>query len=264
MRRLLASFAKESKPKGGPWVSARFRADADEERFTDADILTILRAGEDAANVADLCAAQGIAVSTYYVWKVRYGGLPTSQMKRLRLRARMNGRTMIAAVALVVAGVGAGYPFIAPRRAVSAQQSSAVLPNPVVQPLSVQALPVRAPAADAGPQVADPTPDAPQGTGVGQPMAARAGETQVIADDIEVADPSGYSVQVAALPDLWEARALLKRLAGDGYPAYLTRTAVNHLQLYRVRVGPLKSPIEAREVTRRLELEGHRAPWVTK
>jgi putative transposase len=264
MRRLLARFATKSRPEGGPWAAARLRADADEERFTHAEILTILRAGEDAANVADLCAAQGIAVSTYYVWKVRYGGLPASQMKRLRLRRRMNGRTTIAAVALAVAGVGAGYPFIAPRKAVPAQQSSALLPNPVVEPLSVLALPVRAPAADRGPQAADPTRDAPPGSGVGRPIVARPGETQVIPDGIEVADPSGYSVQVAALPDLWEARALLEQLAGEGYPAYMTRTAVNQLQWYRVRVGPLKSPSQAREVTRRLELEGHRAPWVTK
>ena len=84
------------------------------------------------------------------------------------------------------------------------------------------------------------------------------------AEDIETADPDGYVVQVAAVPDLQEARAVLEQLAEAGYPAYLTATIVDQVELYRVRVGPLKSRPAAEEVARRLEREGHRAPWVTK
>ena len=51
---------------------------------------------------------------------------------------------------------------------------------------------------------------------------------------------------------------------GGRNPAYLTAKIVDRVELYRVRVGPFKSRPVAEEVARRLEREGHRAPWVTK
>jgi cell division septation protein DedD len=69
---------------------------------------------------------------------------------------------------------------------------------------------------------------------------------------------------VAAVPDLREARAILDQLSEAGHPAYLIAKTVDHVVLYRVRVGPLKSRAEADNVVRRLEHEGHQAPWITR
>src|SRR5260221_14530574 len=114
MRCLPASSATESNPEWSRWASVRLRANADEARFTGAEILTILRAAEEGAAVADLCAAEGIAVSTYYVWKVKYGGLPISRLESLRRRKRRSGRTRGAQGALAAGALGAGYSVIAP------------------------------------------------------------------------------------------------------------------------------------------------------
>ena len=97
-----------------------------------------------------------------------------------------------------------------------------------------------------------------------QPVGLRASAPWVNAEDIETADPDGYVVQVAAVPNLQEARAVLDQLAEAGYPAYLTAKTIEEVEMYRVRVGPLKSRHAAEDVARRLEREGHRAPWVTK
>ena len=50
-----------------------------------------------------------------------------------------------------------------------------------------------------------------------QPVGLRASATSVHAEDIKTADPHGYVVQVAAVPDLQEARAVLEQLAEAGY-----------------------------------------------
>ena len=76
--------------------------------------------------------------------------------------------------------------------------------------------------------------------------------------------PAGYSVQVAAVPDLEEARTLLEQLSRAGYPAYLSTTPTNQIRLYRVRVGPFKAGQTAQQIARRLEREGHHDPWITK
>jgi cell division septation protein DedD len=103
-----------------------------------------------------------------------------------------------------------------------------------------------------------------QGADAVQPADLRARATVVNAGDIETADPNGYVVQVAALPNLQEARAVLEQLAEAGYPVHLTTKIVGRVELYRVRVGPLKSRPVAEEVAQRLEREGHSAPWVTR
>jgi cell division septation protein DedD len=103
-----------------------------------------------------------------------------------------------------------------------------------------------------------------QGADAVQSVGLHASEKRVNGGDIETADPNGYVVQVAAVPNLQEARAVLEQLAEAGYPAHLTAKTVDRVELYRVRVCPLKSRPAAEEVARRLEREGHRAPWVTK
>jgi putative transposase len=252
---------------------ALFRADDD--RFTDEEILTILHAGEAGLKIPDVCAAGGIRMVTYYNWKAKYAGLTPSDVRNRRLRERRNRRTTMAAFAAVAAlSVGAAGMLLATRHASQPQKVSANAPeNPLnsqaASPAATVTNPAPAPnlqsAAAAGralqsTAVRQPSPE----TDAAQPVGVRGSAPWVNAEDIETADPTGYVVQVAAVPDLQEARAVLDQLTEAGYPAYLTAKIVDRVELYRVRVGPLKSRHVAEDVARRLEREGHRAPWITK
>ena len=53
-------------------------------RFTEEQIIGILREQETGATTADVCRKHGISSATFYKWKARYGGLEVSDSKRLR------------------------------------------------------------------------------------------------------------------------------------------------------------------------------------
>jgi len=53
-------------------------------RFSDEQILAIVKEGEAGRKVADLCRAHGITEQTYYRWKAKYGGMELSDLQRLR------------------------------------------------------------------------------------------------------------------------------------------------------------------------------------
>jgi cell division septation protein DedD len=80
----------------------------------------------------------------------------------------------------------------------------------------------------------------------------------------ERAGAPGYSVQVAAVPDLKEARTLSDKLTQAGYSVYLTTATVNQVRYNRVRVGPFQTWQAAQQVSQRLETQGYRDPWITK
>ena len=50
-------------------------------KFSDEQILKIVREGEAGRKVADLCRTHGITEQTYYRWKSKYGGLELSEMQ---------------------------------------------------------------------------------------------------------------------------------------------------------------------------------------
>ena len=75
---------------------------------------------------------------------------------------------------------------------------------------------------------------------------------------------SGYSVQVAAVPNLEEARTLSDQLNRAGYSVYLTTATVKQVRFHRVRVGPFQTWQAAQQVAQRLETQGYKAPWITK
>jgi putative transposase len=53
-------------------------------KFTDEQILAIVREGEAGRKVADLVRTHGITEQTYYRWKAKYGGMELSEMRRLK------------------------------------------------------------------------------------------------------------------------------------------------------------------------------------
>jgi putative transposase len=53
-------------------------------RFTEEQIIGILREQEAGAKVADLARKHAVSEATLYNWKARYGGMDVSEAKRLR------------------------------------------------------------------------------------------------------------------------------------------------------------------------------------
>jgi putative transposase len=53
-------------------------------RFTETQIVSILKEADAGAKVKDLCRKHGVSDATYYKWKSKYGGLEASDLKRVR------------------------------------------------------------------------------------------------------------------------------------------------------------------------------------
>ena len=53
-------------------------------RFTEEQIVAILREQEAGMSTAELCRKHGVSSATFYKWKAKYGGLDVSEAKRLK------------------------------------------------------------------------------------------------------------------------------------------------------------------------------------
>ncbi len=53
-------------------------------RYTEEQIIGILKEQEAGVAVAELCRKHGMSDATFYTWKSKYGGLEVSEAKRLR------------------------------------------------------------------------------------------------------------------------------------------------------------------------------------
>lgn len=61
-------------------------------RFTEAQIIGILKEQEQGIKVADLCRKNGISDATFYNWKSKYGGMRVDELKRLKELEQENSR----------------------------------------------------------------------------------------------------------------------------------------------------------------------------
>jgi len=53
-------------------------------RFTEEQIVGILKQAEAGRTTAELCREHGISSATFYNWKAKYGGLEVSEAQRLK------------------------------------------------------------------------------------------------------------------------------------------------------------------------------------
>lgn len=61
-------------------------------RFTETQIVSILKQADAGIPVKDLCRQAGISQATYYVWKSKYGGMEASGLKRVKELEAENAR----------------------------------------------------------------------------------------------------------------------------------------------------------------------------
>jgi putative transposase len=68
------------------------------KRFTEEQIIAVLKEAEAGAKTADLCRRHGVSEQTFYRWKARYSGLEVGDLRRLRqLRSRCSSVSAAAA-----------------------------------------------------------------------------------------------------------------------------------------------------------------------
>ena len=53
-------------------------------RYTDAQIMGLLKQSEDGVPVFELCREHGMSIASFYKWRAKYGGMDASMMSELR------------------------------------------------------------------------------------------------------------------------------------------------------------------------------------
>ena len=53
-------------------------------RYSDSQIMTIMKLNESGVSVPDLCSEHGMSTAMFYKWRAKFGGMDASMMKRLK------------------------------------------------------------------------------------------------------------------------------------------------------------------------------------
>src|SRR3569832_2335889 len=62
------------------------------KRFTEAQIIQILKEAEAGMPVKELCRKHGFSDASFYVWRAKYGGMDVAEAKRLKALEQENAR----------------------------------------------------------------------------------------------------------------------------------------------------------------------------
>jgi putative transposase len=62
------------------------------KRFSEEQIIAVLKEAEAGAKTKDLCRRHGISDATFYNWKAKYSGMTVSEARRLKELEAENGR----------------------------------------------------------------------------------------------------------------------------------------------------------------------------
>jgi putative transposase len=62
------------------------------KRFSEEQIIAVLKEHEVGAKTAELCRKHGISEATFYTWKSKFGGMDVSEAKRLKSLETENGK----------------------------------------------------------------------------------------------------------------------------------------------------------------------------
>jgi len=62
------------------------------KRFTEEQIIGVLKEADAGAKVAELCRKHGISDATFYNWKAKFGGMTVSEAQRLKELEAENGK----------------------------------------------------------------------------------------------------------------------------------------------------------------------------
>ncbi len=63
-----------------------------QSRFSEEQIIGILREQETGVAVVELCRKHGVSSPTFYKWKAKFGGMNVSEARRLKALEEENGR----------------------------------------------------------------------------------------------------------------------------------------------------------------------------
>ena len=66
--------------------------DMKKSRFTDSQIMDVLKRAEAGIAVPELCRELGVSTPTFYKWRAKYGGMDTSMMSKLQELEEENRR----------------------------------------------------------------------------------------------------------------------------------------------------------------------------
>jgi len=61
-------------------------------RFTEAQIMAVLRQADGGLSVPELCREHGISGATFYKWRAKYGGMDASMMSQMKALEEENRR----------------------------------------------------------------------------------------------------------------------------------------------------------------------------
>ena len=128
-----------------------------------------------------------------------------------------------------------------------ARVAPAAAPRPAVRPLAV---PLSAPAKPVPAAPSKPLNVAPTNAGLSQVPGEPSGK--------------GFVVQVAAVNDRREAETIARRLAGKGYPSFVTVPGSGTPRMFRVRIGKYNDRRQAESIATRLQKEEQFKPWITR